>query len=100
GAHEHRARLTLLDPAVKEFVEQPDDSELFTAGRAIAERRVERRLAVRARGEAHLAPRLDPVVDERVDEPLAVVPLDVLGLVDVPRRPVPPRLAGVEHVLK
>src|SRR3954453_10726970 len=100
GAHEHRARLALLDPAVQEFVEQPDHGELLATRGAVPERRVEGRLAVRARGQPDLAARLDPVVHERVDEALAVVPLDVLGLIDVPRRLVHAGLAGVEHVLQ
>src|SRR4051795_12511137 len=100
GTHEHRARLALFDAAVQQLVEQPDHCELLPARRAVPERGVERRLAVGARGQTNLPAGLDPVVDKRVDEALAVVPLDVLGLVDVPRGLVHAGLAGVKHVLQ
>jgi hypothetical protein len=80
GAHEHRARVALVDASLQELAVEPHRAERSAAGRTELEVRLERRLAPRAPRELDTVVGLEAGVGEGVDVPLAVVPLDVLVL--------------------
>ena len=75
-------------------------TQLPSASRTVLVSGVEGGFAPRALRDLDRASLLEPGIGERVHVSLAVVPLDVLVLVDVEGGLVHPRLARVQHVLE
>ncbi len=98
--HQERADLALLHPAADHLVVQAHRAERAAAPRTELEVGLERRLAPGALRHLDPAIGLQAGVGQGVDVALAVVPLDVLLLLDLERRLVHARLAGLEHVLQ
>src|SRR5512132_994575 len=99
-ADQERTDLSLVDTPSHELPVEAERRQGPAAPRAELEILVAGRLAPRAAGDLDLTIGLQPGIAESVDVALAVVPLDVLVLVDLERGLVHPGLTGPQHVLE